>query len=494
MKLKKHILSKSTFVSGLQCQKKLYLNAYFKKYKDPISENQQAVFDRGHRVGKLAQQIFLGGVDASAGMGYNFQKIVERTQQLIQQGENIIYEAAFQHDQILVIFDILVRTTKGFVAYEVKSSTKLSQTHIYDASIQYYVAQKCGIKIYDIAILHINTAYIRKGTLNLKKLFKAEKIKKQVLENQEFVEQKIDEFKQVLLGGLLPQIDIGPHCTSPYTCDFKGYCHAHIPKLSVFNIAGLAAEKKWQLYNKNILSLKDVPEQFDLNDKQRQQINCSIEQRTELNKEQLSKFLSTLNLPLFFIDFETFAPAIPLYDNTSPYKAVVFQYSLHILRSAEAELEHKEFIAKPDGKDPRIDFTKQIIQDCETQGDLIVYNIGFERSKLQELAELYPEKKQELNALIKRMKDLMIPFQKRWYYDHKMNGSHSIKNVLPALVPELSYKNLEIQEGQTASNKYLDLQLGIRKNTDETMNALSEYCKLDTLAMVKIYEVLNNLT
>ena len=185
--------------------------------------------------------------------------------------------------------------------------------------------------------------------------------------------------------------------------------------------------------------------------------------------------------------------ALPIFDNSRPYQQLVFQYSLH-LKNISGDLMHREFLAEASPSiDPRIDFVKQLINDFGDSGDILVYNIGFERGKLYDLIEVFPQLEKQINAIIDRLKDLMVPFQQKWYYTPEMKGSYSIKAVLPALVPELSYKNLEIKEGGTASNTFTQMVLGeFKGDIIQTRNDLLAYCKMDTYAMVRILEKLYN--
>jgi hypothetical protein len=193
------------------------------------------------------------------------------------------------------------------------------------------------------------------------------------------------------------------------------------------------------------------------------------------------------------LDFETIGPAVPKYNGSRPYQQLVFQYSLHIQETPTSELEHREYLADP-LQDPRIGFIEQLIQDCGSRGDVLVYNIGFERGKLNDLIEVFPKYSNELRGIVNRLKDLMIPFQQKWYYTPEMRGSYSIKAVLPAFLPELSYNDLDIKEGGTASNTFLSMVNGsFEGNVKKTRNQLLEYCKLDTYAMVKILDKLNEI-
>ena len=220
------------------------------------------------------------------------------------------------------------------------------------------------------------------------------------------------------------------------------------------------------------------------------QVQSEVNGTSHIDIEEIRNFTNRLSYPLYFLDFETIGPAVPKYNGSRPYQQLVFQYSLHIQETSISELEHKEYLADP-SQDPRIGFIEQLIHDCGTSGDILVYNIGFERGKLNDLIEVFPEYSYELLGIVNRLKDLMISFQQKWYYTPEMRGSYSIKYVLPALVPELSYNDLEIKEGGTASNTFLSMVNGsFEGDVEDTRNQLLEYCELDTYAMVKILEKL----
>jgi len=220
------------------------------------------------------------------------------------------------------------------------------------------------------------------------------------------------------------------------------------------------------------------------------QVQSEVDGTTYIDKNEIRNFNNGLNYPLYFLDFETIGPAEPKYNGSRPYQQLVFQYSLHVQETSNSEIIHKEYLADP-SQDPRIGFIEQLVQDCDTIGDILVYNIGFERGKLNDLIDVFPEYSNELRGIVNRLKDLMIPFQQNWYYTPEMKGSYSIKAVLPALVPELSYDDLEIKEGGTASNTFLSMVNGTYEgNEEETRRQLLEYWELDTFAMVKILDKL----
>ena len=492
--MSKSRLSKSTFIRGLQCEKSLYLYKHHYRLKDPTPSSLQAVFDQGTNIGLLAQKIFPNGADASPENHFKMVESVGKTLNLISKGESIIYEATFQYNNVLAALDILVKDEEGWKAYEVKSSTKVSETYIKDAAIQYYTITNSGIDLKDISIVHINNQYTKDGELDIHQLFTIESVYDQVLEFLPRIPNEVRRLKNVIESPEPPNVDIGNHCSDPYDCDFKGTCWKHIPDYSVFNISRLKKDKKFDLYNQGVITLDQIDLGYtDLNPNQVLQVQSEVDGTTHIDIEEIRKFTNGLSYPLYFLDFETIGPAVPKYNGSRPYQQLVFQYSLHIQETLTSEIEHREYLADP-SQDPRIGFIEQLISDCGTSGDILVYNIGFERGKLNDLIEVFPEYSNELRGIVNRLKDLMIPFQQKWYYTPEMKGSYSIKYVLPALVPELSYNDLEIKEGGTASNTFLSMVNGtFAGDVEETRNQLLEYCKLDTFAMVKILEKLRQV-
>ena len=226
---------------------------------------------------------------------------------------------------------------------------------------------------------------------------------------------------------------------------------------------------------------------------QRKQVESHINSKTFINEEAVKDFVNEIKYPIYFMDFETFMPAVPLFNNSRPYQQIPFQYSLHYKKNKNSGLEHFEFLAEASG-DPRLPFIKKLLNDTKEDGTILVYNKAFEITRLNEISRNFPEFNKEIDERINRIVDLMTPFQKRHYYTPEMKGSYSIKYVLPALVPEMNYNELEIKEGGTASIAFESLfyETDLFK-TEEIRKNLLEYCKMDTLAMVEILEKLKKL-
>ena len=488
----KKYLSKSTFIKGVQCQKALYLHKYHWKLSDEVSPQQQAIFDRGNQVGLLAQQLFPGGVDAGPKDYTQYFESFKYTQKLINTGVEVIYEAGFCVDRVMCFVDILVKENGRWHAYEVKSSTKVTDTYIIDASLQHHIMQKSGLDIANISIIHINNAYVRNGKLNLNQLFNSVLVTQEAKNNKNYVKEKLLELHNVLSKESIPDVDIGEHCSSPYDCNFQGHCWSHIPDYSIFDLSRLNKKIKWNLYHKGFIDIHQIPLDTDLSDNQKIEIDSYINQTKIIHKIKIREFVNSLSEKIYHLDFQTFQPAVPGFDNIKPYQQVPFQYSIHYEKNQQ--IEHFDFLAKNSLTDSREEFIQNLISDVKQDGDILVYNISFERSRLNELITYFPKYKVELQGIIDRMKDLMIPFKEKWYYTPKMKGSYSIKNVLPALVPSISYDNLEINNGGLASTTFNNIHNITNTEAESVIRKnLFEYCKLDTLAMVKILEFLRSI-
>ncbi len=481
------VLSKSSLLKGFQCPKQLYLYKHHYKLMDPVPEARLAIFNTGHMVGALAQNLFPGGVNCSADSAFEYDKCVRKTNEALLAGESILYEAGFISDGIVVIADIVVIRNNKLSVYEVKSSTSVADIHILDAAIQYYVIRNAGFDIKDISVVCINNKYTRQGEIDVNQLFSVQSVKEEVKDLQDEIKKNIAEFKKMLTKKTIPDGDISQQCTSPYDCSFLGYCWKNIPDYSVFNITGLKIEKKFELYNRGIINTRDVPDDFHLSNLQRIQVEADKTNKAYIDEQALEEFLGSVSLPAFFMDFETFNPAVPVFDNSRPYQQIPFQYSVHYL-CRNGNLKHSPFLAAAEG-DPRPEFIKNLLKVTDGSEDIIVYNSGFEKGRLQELAADFPEYAKDIEERTARIKDLMIPFQKKWYYLPEMQGSYSIKNILPALVPELSYDDMEIADGGTASRVFESLYFENDRERIKTLREdLLKYCELDTLAMVEIYK------
>ena len=484
-------LSKSQFIRGLQCHKSLWLYKNRPDLREKPTSSQQALFDQGTYVGELARELFPGGTTIKFEEG-TFEEKIKRTQGLISSGAKTIYEATFQYDDILVMVDILNKGERGWDLYEVKASTKVKSVHENDVAVQYYVLNGTGLRIEKAFLVHINNQYARQGSLDINRLFTTEDLTRVAKAKQSFV---LDELQKIREGikSSEPRVDISPHCCDPYGCDFQKHCRKHIPQTSVFDINRLSSQKKWALYSEGILEFGNIPNDYPLNQAQKIQIEAELTGKDFIDKSSISQFLETLYYPLYFLDFETFNPAVPLFDGVRPYQKTPFQYSIHYQREKDGKIYHEEFLAE-EGTDPREKLAQELVEHIPENSCVLAYNCGFEKGVIRELAKQFPKLQKQLMPIHDSILDLMDPFQKKAAYKKEMNGSYSLKSVLPAFAPEMSYEEMKISDGGQASGSYATLHLiGDEKRRTEVRKDLFEYCKLDTLAMVKILEKLKEL-
>lgn len=486
----KHILSKSTFIRGLQCEKSLYLYKNFIQLRDAPSPEQLAIFNRGSNVGILAQQLFPNGMDASSRYKRDNLAAVENTRQLMEKGVEVIYEASFQFNGVLVILDMLVKKDGKWYAYEVKSSIKISNTYLLDASLQYYVISNAGIALADMSLITVNPEYIKKGKIDVGQLFLITSVKNDVLKNQNMIKERIEKLKQVALDPRMPEITIGEQCFSPYNCDFMGHCWKNVPSGSVFEMGAVSKTQLFELYHQGVIRVQDIPDRNVLDKNANLHLQSVKKNEIIVNKTAITDFLNKLSYPLLFMDFESFMPAVPIYDNTRPYQHIPFQYSIHVQAQEGGTIQHLSFLGEQ-GIDPRKDFIEQLIKAVGDTGTILVYDALMERNILNALKKELPHYSLQIDAILSRIVDLIQPFNDRSYYHPKMKNLTSIKNVLPALVPELNFNQLKISSGSIAMIAYESLQTERDMfRIMEVREQLLDYCKLDTWAMVRVFEVL----
>jgi predicted RecB family nuclease len=491
-----HSLSKSQYLRGLQCHKSLWLYKNSPDLRTEPGESQLAVFAEGREVESLGQKLFPDGIKIEF-HGSDFNEKITQTKKLIESGVKTIYEATFQYDDVLVMVDILHKRKDGWGLYEIKSSTEPKDTHKEDIAIQYCVLKGQGLDLATASLIHINKKYIRNGGLEIDQLFTIVDLTDDAIQRQKQVKENLSLMKKAL-NQKSPDIVIGPHCLAPYECDFKEHCWDNLPEPSVFNLSGLWASKKFDLYSRGIVDVKELPKDYKLTPFQQAQVKAEQTDKDIIDRKSLKAFLDEeISYPLYFLDFETIQPVIPAFDGLNPNSFIPFQYSLHWQEHEGGKLEHSEFLAK-EGTDPREEFVKKLISDVPNDVCILTYNQKFEKGRLKALAKQFPVYSERIMNIHDHIVDLMIPFQKAYVYKKPQQGSYSIKYVLPAFIPddpELDYKELKISNGMEASNTYANLHLN--KNGDEVSKVrvdLLKYCWLDTYAMVKLLEKLKEIS
>ena len=482
------LISKSKFINGLQCSKLLWTAYNDKELIPEFDASTQAIFDQGHSVGSLAKQMFPDGVEVGDGVR-NLDETIRLTKEAIKLRKPM-FESSFSANGGYCRTDILRPAPKdSWDLIEVKSTTSAKDVHLDDLAFQYWVLVKAGLKIRKCYLMHINSDFVRKGKIDPKKFFTLEDLTAQVVDPAGLVQDKLDDMLKVIRQRKSPDIKIGPHCNDPYSCPLIGHCWKFLPSHSVFDLYR-GGQKGFELLEQGVTSLGDIPVEFKLTNKQGLQKQLARSGKPYINKKAIAKFLDQLEYPINYLDFETFNPAVPLFDGLRPYQQVPFQFSLHIVRKAGAKAEHIEFLAEG-RQDPRLAFMLKLRESVTSSGSIVAFNASFELGRMQECCEAMPKFAPWLKSIEGRIVDLLGPFRSFDYYHPDQHGSASMKAVLPALTGK-GYDDLGIQEGGTASNEFLRVTFGDvdEKEQRKVRQQLLEYCGRDTEGMIWIVEEL----
>lgn len=485
-------LSKSKYCKAVQCNKILWLDKNKKEVATDTSS--KTALENGIKVGELARNLF--GEYINVEYNQDVSKMIEITNELMKNYPNIITEASFSYNNNFCSVDILKNEQDGVTIYEVKSTTGIKPINLDDVAYQVYVLKKLGYNVKSANLVHLNNKYIRQGDLELDKLFTIEDVTEIANSKQIEVENKITEINEYLKQTEEPKDEIGMQCfMNDYECPYWKYCTKLLPEKSVFNVANMHVDKKIDLYNKEIISFEDLRDE-PLSGKFHQQIEIDFTDETVIDKESIKEFLSQMTYPIYFLDFEGYEKPIPEFDDSWSYEQIPFQYSIHYIESEDSDVKHLEFLAET-GVDPRRILAEKLVKDIPENACIIVYNCSYEKTRLKELAEIFPDLKEKLLNMNDHIIDLIIPFRSRWYYCKAMEGSYSIKYVLPALYPEdptLDYHNLPVvHNGTEASQTFLELQNHTKEEQEEIRKGMLMYCGLDTYALVKVWEKLKEV-
>ena len=481
-------LSKSRYTEGVRCEKLLWLSCYKKEEMEDLGND--FVFENGNIVGDLARGIF--GEYVLINYDDNYEKMINDTKKELLNSPNIICEASFNYDGNFCSVDVLKNDSDGVELYEVKSSTEIKDIYIEDASYQTWVLTKLGLNVKKTSIIYVNNKYLKEKELDINKYFVIKDISNLV--SLEKIEDRVKQLKKVINSKEEPKLDLSISCHSPYQCPFFKYCTNNLSKPNVFDVGwSTSFNKKLDLYYKGIITFEDLLNSKKLNQKATNQVKMYLENIDYIvDKDKIKKLLSTFKYPLYFLDFESFQPPIPQIEKTFPYQQICFQYSLHYYLEEDGTLYHKEFLSSDYEGNPMYELCKRLCEDIPLNSCVLVYNDSFEKARLKEMANIFPEFRNHLLNIKDNIIDLLPPFKNQDYYVKEMGGSASIKNVLPALFPydeSLDYHNLDqVHKGDEASNAFLSLKNLNKEEQMKLRENMLKYCELDTYAMVKIYE------
>jgi len=489
----KHYLSKSDFLKYQGCPGYLWL---WKNKRGVVPEdNPEDVehrIEQGNEVESYAQKLFPGGLMLE---GKPTHTKVE-TEKAVANGAKVIFQATvITESGLLAKADIIERDDEGWNLYEVKSTTEIKDNHLLDATFQKVAFTEAGYDINSVNIVYLNKEYTRHDKIRPDELFIAEN-----------VDERVEK--------LLPNVAVAAKDAVAYinkpdeprtcSCDQKAkskhcptfkYFHSNIPDYSIYNLNRATNKTIAPLVDMEIYNIHDIPDDYKLSEKQRNQVVVAQLGQPLIHPEMIKEELDQLVYPQYYLDYETISTAIPMFDGCKPYQQVPFQYSLHVLREAGGKLEHYEYLAREGNANPIPALLAQMRSEIGDTGSVIVWYKPFETTRNKEMAKMYPEYADFLTSVNERVYDLMDIFSKQYHVHPLFLGKTSIKYVLPVLVPELSYKSMEIQNGGIACLRWFQMATGAvpREQGDTIYRSLLKYCELDTLAMYKIYEHLLSL-
>lgn len=473
-------LSKSRLLSGLQCPKRLYFEVH--KSATPVySKAAQRRFSDGHLVGDIAKNAHPKGTlighitDLKAAL-------VQTAEELEGKGSMTLFEPAFQHGGALVRADIFSRKGTRHHVVEVKSSTEVKDYHLNDAAIQYWVIAGAGIPLDSISIAHVDSSFVYAGNGDYRGLLKRLDVTGEIEECIAEVPGWIRQFRKMLVGKM-PKIEVGPQCSKPFDCPFIAHCSKGQPEYPVDllpNGGNVVATLRAAGYR----DLRKVPGSMIERSKHKLIWRVTKSGKPEIDP-RVRKLMRELAYPRFYLDFETIQFTVPVWKRTQPFQKLPFQWSCHIEREG-GELTHREFI-DVSGEPPMRAFAESLLKNLGERGPIIVYS-HFERTMITSLIVRYPDLDRPLNKLIDRLRDLHN-ITENSYYHRDMKGSWSLKAVLPTVAPDLDYASVgEVQDGGDAQSAFIEIidpaTSGERKQ--QLTRDLKEYCKLDTLAMVRL--------
>lgn len=486
-------LSKSKLIAFRQCPKRLWLELHKPELRD--DSGSQAAFNIGYQVGDIAQKVF-DPDDAGINVDPNdigWDESATQTETSLQSGDGPVFEALLSLPGSLALADVMLPDLSSgelrWQMIEVKSSTGVKDYHRDDIAIQTYIAQRNGIALSKVGVAHINNQFVYPGDQDYDGLLHVEDLTEEAKGRHAEVEQWIADAQSTAAQEDEPIKEVGGHCREPFTCGFRDYCWKDVPQpeIPASILPRIQAKKVNDWESRGITELRDTPDN-EINDSQLRVKIATLSGETYFDAAGAAAALAGQTAPAYFLDFETVTFPVPIWKGTRPYQQLTFQFSLHRV-DADGTLHHSEFL-DISGEDPREALIHAMLKDCGSVGPIYVYFEGFEKTRILELADAFPQYASKLHALLPRVVDL-LPIARNHYYHPSQRGSWSIKAVLPAICPELSYADLEdVQHGLGAVDAYKEaINSETTPERKETLREqLLKYCELDTLATVKIWQ------
>jgi hypothetical protein len=479
-------LSKSKVMSGRQCAKRLWLETHRRDLMETSSASRMA-FENGHRFGETARSAM--GTGRLVEHVHNIGLAIEETTQLLKT-EQRLFEPAFVHDGVVARADALERFSGGWHMIEVKASTSVKDIYLDDCAVQSWVAIGAGAPVEKVSLAFVDRSFVYQGDGDYARLMKREDVSDRVFERMQHVATWVTDLREALNGDE-PALRVGAHCKVPYECPFSGYCQSQEPPPPEHPVELLpdSGALVARMAARDITDLRMVPEAELVNKVHRRMREAHVSGKPVLDAGADEK-LKALGWPRYYLDFETVMSSVPVWTGTRPYQQVPFQWSCHVQDESGA-LSHMEFL-DTSGESPIERFASSLLEAVGTTGPVFIYNQSFEASGIREIADMLPEKRQQLLSIVERLVDL-FPITTNHYYHPDMRGSFSIKDVLPTIAPDLDYATPEhVQDGGMAQQAWREI--GDAATPDERKASLRQglldYCKRDTLALVRLADFL----
>ena len=487
-----HTLKKGTFLSGTHCARRMWWEIHDKGCPElQHGLATRILFDQGNEVGALAREHVPGGILIRRDHG-NFVPSFALSRAAVEDpAVGVIYEAGFVAKDTMIFADILVRGEGGFTLIEVKQGTSVTEEHIADLAIQAVVMRAAGVKIDRFELMHLNREC---RFPDLSNLFVREDVTKDVEEIIPRTELELDFLLPIAKGKELPAAELGARCSQPRECSFMDRCWPAVDADHIRHLYRLNREKSLGYERDGLSRIQDLPDELQLGAIPARQRRCLREGDLLVEKSALLDALLSIVPPVAHLDFETVMFAVPRWAGCRPYDSVPVQMSAHVVNEA-GNATHHSWIATDSG-DPRPGIGPAIVRACEGAKTVTAYNASFEKRCILLVADVCPEIAPRLREIAESILDL-LPIVRENLYHREFRGSFSLKKVLPALVPELTYEDLAIAEGETASAQLMTLlfrENAMGAEEREKLRAdLLAYCQRDTEAMIALTKRLGEL-
>lgn len=475
------LLTKTRLLSGIQCPKRLYLEIHHPEFSRPDRTSIIQEF-MGVQIGRAIKRLFPGGELIEDIDDISF--CLDKTERLLRDIPDLpLFEATFAYSGVLVKSDVFVLGNEGYRLIEAKATTSVKEFFLLDCAIQAWIIEKSGYPIETVEVAYVNKDFIYQGDEDCQGLFKFEDFTEGIIPIKKRIHGWIERTKRVLRNDM-PKIKMGPHCKTPYLCPFRGFCSPNQLEYPV-SVLPCGGEIISELLSEGIRDIREIPE-----GRLEKPIHKRVHRVTLTGKPELDRaageYLKSLPYPRYYIDFETISFGSPVWIGTTPYQQIPFQWSCHMENEA-GDLVHTNFL-DISGALPIRPFIGSLLKSLGDSGPVFVYGIAFEKRILKELSEVFPDLSDKINAVIDRLVDL-LPIARKYYYHPMMKGSWSLKSILPTIDSDMDYNNLEeIRCGIDAQVAYLEAidPSTTKTRINELRDKLIDYCKMDTLGLVKM--------